>query len=80
MDRYDISPEQIEQAKLLSQGTDIKYYVSASEDLSFPDNSFDVITACQCFWYFDHENLFLSSDVCLKAAEALLSLYGVATV
>ena len=52
----DISPEQIEQAKLLSQGTDIKYYVSASEELSFPDNSFDVITACQCFWYFDHEN------------------------
>ena len=50
----DISPQQIEKAKELSFGTDIEYIVSSAEKLSFPDNSFDVITACQCFWYFDH--------------------------
>ncbi len=34
---------------------DIDYHVVSTEDISFSDNSFDVITACQCFWYFDHE-------------------------
>lgn len=49
----DISENQIKYAKELSRGTDIKYIVSSAEDLDFPDNTFDVITACQCFMYFD---------------------------
>lgn len=53
----DISENQIEQAKRLSQGMDIDYYAMSAEELNFPDGSFDVITACQCFWYFDHEKL-----------------------
>ena len=53
----DISENQIEQAKLLSRGMDIDYYVSSAENLDFPDNSFDAITACQCFWYFKHEQV-----------------------
>ncbi len=53
----DISPEQIAQAKRLSEGMDIDYLALPSEQLDFPDGSFDVITACQCFWYFDHEKL-----------------------
>ena len=32
---------------------DIKYIVSSAENINFPDNSFDVVTACQCFIYFD---------------------------
>lgn len=51
----DISENQIEQAKILSQGMDIEYFVSSAETLDFSDDSFDVITACQCFWYFNHE-------------------------
>ena len=53
----DISPEQIEQAKILSerQGKQITYYAVSAEDADFPDGIFDVITACQCFWYFDHK-------------------------
>lgn len=51
----DISAEQIEQAKRLSDGKNIVYEVSSAEDIRFPDNSFDVITSCQCFWYFKHE-------------------------
>lgn len=53
----DISDNQIEQAKLLSEGLgmDIRYLVSPAEQLEFEDNSFDVITACQCYWYFEHE-------------------------
>lgn len=51
----DISPNQIKEARRLSEGTDIKYCVAAAEDIDFPEGSFDVVTACQCFWYFDHE-------------------------
>lgn len=55
----DISPEQIEQAKRLSEsvGMKIDYYASSTEELDLPKESFDVITACQCFWYFDHERV-----------------------
>lgn len=53
----DISENQITYAKQLSQeaGMDISYLVSAAEDINFLDESFDVITACQCFMYFDKD-------------------------
>ena len=35
----DISENQIEQAKLLSRGMDIDYYVSSAENPDFPENS-----------------------------------------
>ena len=53
----DISENQIAMARKLSKGTDIEYIVSPSESLNLSDGSFDVITACQCFWYFDHETI-----------------------
>ena len=55
----DISPEQIEQAKRLSlEGKmDIAFDVVSAENLSYPAASFDVITACQCFWYFEHKRV-----------------------
>ena len=33
----------------------IDFIVSAAEDIDFPDEYFDVITACQCFFYFDYD-------------------------
>ena len=53
----DISENQTAFAKRLSQdaGMDINYFVSAAEDIDFPEESFDVIIACQCFMYFDKE-------------------------
>ena len=45
----DISENQIAQARKLSEGMQIEYYAIATEDLCFPDASFDVITACLCF-------------------------------
>ncbi|SDA18841.1 Methyltransferase domain-containing protein [Ruminococcus sp. YE71] len=53
----DISDGQIAEAKRLAaeQGMDITFITSPTEDIDFPDGSFDLITACQCFWYFDHE-------------------------
>lgn len=53
----DISENQIRYARQLSQeaGMDIRFMVSAAEDIDFPDESLDVVTACQCFMYFDKD-------------------------
>lgn len=71
----DISENQIEQAKLLSKGLDIEYYSMPIEKLNFPDNSFDVITACQCFWYFNHEIVMPKFFKMLKPEGRILILY-----
>lgn len=71
----DISAEQIEQAKRLSAGMDIDYYLSPAEELTFAANSFDVVTACQCFGYFNHEVLAPKLSRILKKDGRLLILY-----
>ena len=73
----DISPEQIEQAKLLAQtgGMQIDFKAVPTEEIDFPAGSFDVITACQCFWYFDHERVMPKLAQLLKPEGKLLILY-----
>ena len=73
----DISPEQIEQAKKLSEeaGMNIDYQTVSAEKLDFPDESFDVITACQCFWYFDHEKVAPEFSRILKKDGKLVILF-----
>ena len=73
----DISENQIAEAKLLSEkipGAKINYFVSTAENLSFPDESFDVITACQCFWYFDYAKTAKEFSRVLKTHGKLLLL------
>ncbi len=71
----DISENQIEQSKILSKGMDIDYHVVSTEDINFSDDSFDVITACQCFWYFDHETVMPKFYRMLKQGGSILVLY-----
>lgn len=71
----DISEHQIEQAKILSEGMDINYYAQSAEKIDFSDNSFDVITACQCFWYFNHEQVIPNFFRMLKPGGRILVLY-----
>lgn len=71
----DISENQIAQAKLLSKDMGIDYHVASAEDIDFPDNSFDVITACQCFFYFQHETTAPKFYRMLKQRGSLLVLY-----
>lgn len=71
----DISENQIEQAKRLSKGMKIDYYALPAEQIAFPDRSFDVVTACQCFWYFDHERLMPKLLRMLKPEGRILVLY-----
>lgn len=71
----DISENQIEQAKRLSAGMNIDYFAMSAEALDFPDNSFNVITACQCFFYFDHNTLAPELHRMLKDKGRILVMY-----
>lgn len=73
----DLSDNQILHAKELSAESDlnIDYRVAAAEDLCFPDGTFDVITACQCHWYFDYTKLTPKLSRMLKPDGRLLLLY-----
>lgn len=71
----DISEEQIKKARELSNGMDIEYYPVSAEEIHFPDGAFDVITACQCFWYFDHVKLMPTLHRLLKPEGRILVLY-----
>jgi ubiquinone/menaquinone biosynthesis C-methylase UbiE len=53
----DISAEQIGKARDLSetQGMEIDFIVRPAEDTGLPSGAFDVVTAFQCFAYFDKE-------------------------
>lgn len=72
----DISENQIMQAKRLSEenGMNIAYKTGAAEELDFPDSSFDVITACQCWWYFDFSTCAPAFSRILKKDGRLLIL------
>lgn len=54
---------------------DIEYCSLPTEDIDFPENSFDVITACQCFWYFNHEQVKSKFFRMLKPDGCILILY-----
>ena len=71
----DISDKQIEKAKIMSAGMDIDYYTMPAEKLQFSEHSFDVITACQCFWYFKHEKIMPVLHRLLKPSGRILLLY-----
>jgi SAM-dependent methyltransferase len=51
----DIAENQIVEARKLAaeQKMEIKFIVAPAEKTNQPSNYFDVITACQCFFYFD---------------------------
>lgn len=73
----DISPEQIDQARILADAANmnIGFQAVSTEDIDFPDATFDVITACQCFWYFDHDKVMPKLAELLKPDGRLLILY-----
>lgn len=51
----DISENQVAVGKRLSasKGMNIEFKVCSAENTGFPKNTFDVVTAVQCFQYFD---------------------------
>lgn len=73
----DISANQISAAKRLSQKSEmnIQFYAVPTEELDFPHDSFDVITACQCFFYFNHKVVLPKLAKMLKSNGKLALLY-----
>lgn len=74
----DISEGQIAAAKVLAneKGTDnIEFLVSSAEQTLFEDNSFDCITAAQCFWYFDREKIISEIKRLLKPNGIFVKIY-----
>lgn len=73
----DSAPEQIVQAKRLAAeaGMEIEFRAVAAEQLDFPEASFDVVTACQCFWYFDPAVVLPKLYALLKPSGKLALLY-----
>lgn len=73
----DASENQIEQAKILADnsGLNIEFFHCPAEDIDFPDESFDAVTACQCIWYPDHKILAPKIAKALKPNGKFLILY-----
>ena len=73
----DISEAQIEQARVLSkkQGSSIEYITASAEEIDFDDNSFDIIMACQCWWYFDKSIILPKINRMLKDKGKLVVMY-----
>ena len=72
----DISEEQLEVARNLSLGMDnIHYEKVAAEDLNYPEHSFDAITACQCFWYFNPDIVVPKIKSLIKKGGIFLKVY-----
>lgn len=73
----DISENQIEQAKILSkaQDMDIEYFTCPAEEIDYLENTFDVITACQCIWYPNHKITAPKFAKMLKSGGKFLILY-----
>jgi len=71
----DISENQIETARKMSDGMNIRYVTASAESVGFEDNYFDVVTACQCFMYFDREKVLSDVHRILKENGHFLILY-----
>ena len=73
----DIANEQVETAKEIAEnnGWHINYFTSPAESTGLPDNSFDCITAAQCFWYFDRDKMKAEISRMLKPGGKLIKIF-----
>jgi SAM-dependent methyltransferase len=73
----DISDNQITEAIRLAQNSNmnINFFTASAENTNLADNSFDVITACQCFMYFDKAKVLPEIHRMLKPSGRFLILF-----
>lgn len=73
----DSSENQISQARALAEedGMEMDFQCVAAEAYDCPDDSFDTVTACQCFAYFQHPVLAPRVARALKTGGKLAVLY-----
>jgi SAM-dependent methyltransferase len=70
----DIAPAQVEQARetAAANGLTVDFKVATAEDTGLPDSSFDVITASQCWLYFDCDRATAEVQRLLKPSGVLV--------
>ena len=73
----DISEEQIKYAQKLAKESNqnITYFACPAEKTGLEDNSFDAITAAQCFWYFDKDAIKSEIQRLLKPGGIFIKIY-----
>lgn len=73
----DISENQIAEAVRLAaeSGMNINFFTASAENTNLPNNSFDVITAAQCFQYFDNRKVLPEIARMLKPNGRFLILF-----
>ena len=71
----DLSENQIQQAVDLSVGKDIVYKACPAENTGFEPASFDIVTACQCFQYFDLSRFIPELKRILKPAGGFCKIF-----
>lgn len=60
---------------MLSKDMNIEYILTPTKDVNFNDNFFDIITACQYFWYFNHKKVMPKLYDILKENGSIFILY-----
>nr|WP_279230474.1 class I SAM-dependent methyltransferase [Clostridium thermarum] len=73
----DISENEIDEAKRLAKenNMNINFFTAAAESTNLDSNYFDVITACQCFVYFDKSKVLPEISGMLKHNGRFLILF-----
>ncbi len=73
----DISDRQTGQAKRMAaeRNMAIRFFTAPAERTGLPDGAFDVVTACQCFFYFDQAKVLPEIARVLHPRGRLLILY-----
>ncbi len=74
----DISEEQINAAKNIARERNVEnvhFMVTPAECSGLADNSFDCITAAQCFWYFDREKIINEIKRLSKSGGLFVKIY-----
>lgn len=73
----DIAENQITHAKRLAteKNMNIDFEVCPAEEINYPAETFDAITACQCIWYPNHKILAPNVAKMLKTNGKFLILY-----
>lgn len=73
----DCAENQIAQARQLAvrAGMDLAFACCPAEEADFAPSTFDVVTACQCFVYFNHELLAPKLSEILKPGGRFAALY-----
>ncbi len=78
----DIAEEQIEYARDIARNNNwnINYIVAPAEKTNLTDNSFDTITAAQCFFYFNREIMINEIKRLLKPNGKFIKVYLTYTI